>query len=549
MGEMRCKRQPTKDFRYIFGLCVIFCIFAPSFNQLHHIGKTMISTPHNTGKHNCFNYLAALISVLFGILLSEVYLGADDLWFINGTAGMSPGVECFKFACANMADRFQTDTARLGNLINPIFLALLPKAVFNVISALALYLLITQSVTLAKLRDAQKTVYRYYLLALIIFALPWYDYMLFVTFTINYIWSAALIVTAANIIVGNVSLRTHAAEYALCFVAGWMHEGFGVPLCFAATIYLIVTKQFGNKRSLCHWFALGFGSAMTFMSPALWHRAGGGSTSIFNFPTREAIMQLGPALSVFALFVIAATIFAARKNGRSYIWFIGTYTIVALMVFLKFYCGPRTGMPLILFSSIGAVYALSSILQHNKIASRIIAIIIAITTTANMVAACVAQHSISDERTVITELYEKSASGTIYCDITYPTLDASLFKTTVREMHDQIPRHQFSLFHGGKSLVILPSSMNGFSDEKGIASKLSPNVLIYNSNIIIAEDAEISGSTIVVCTAAGGEIASRYRLDKFTDERGKTHYLVVPHCKTLNPQLAVSDVKIEFSQR
>lgn len=493
---------------------------------------------------NCFKAVVACISFLLFLLLCFVPLGADDLWFLVDAKGVAPGWERFLIACDNMSSRIITDPARLSNLLTTIFLGLLPKAVFNLLSGVALYVLINQSCVLARVKRG--SAFSYYLLAVIMFAFPWYDYMLFVAFMLNYIWAGAMIVTAANILVGNVRLKSVAAECLLCFLAGWMHEGFAIPLCFAVTIYMLVAKRFGDKRSLKQWLSLGVGSIVIFLFPSVWRRASEAESVLTKFPLKEGIMQLGPALLIFIIFAVISLIYIMKRaRDRKMLTFFAAYAIAALAVFIKFYCGPRTGTPLILMSGIGAVYALQTLLPHGRRLTAVLATVISCGIAINMVAACCLQSQLKKENDDIVRLYEESPSGTITYDITYPRPDATLFKTTVRAFHDKMPRHQFSMFYGSadRELVILPSSMAGFSEQRAAKSKYS-DALIYNGNIILPADRNVENNSITVITAAGDEIESRYRCDQFTDDAGKRHNIIVPHCKTLDSSLTIVDAKL-----
>lgn len=501
-----------------------------------------------------FYSVVAIVALLFVIIYAFSPLEADDYWFLEGTQGMSHGWQMFLTACDTMKERWLTDTGRLGNIINPLFLALLPKWVFNVISGVAVFLMISFGCRLASV--APGSLRSYLLLAAIIFCYPWYDYLFCITFGINYVWGMALTLMAACYLLRPQSSGLSIALISLlCFVAGWMHEGFGVPLsCGGVAVAVLRYFRHTLRRDyiikLC---SLGIGSLMICFSPVFWNRAENAVSNIYKFPLKEMIMQIGPGVAIFIAFIaLLALVFSCRQwrekllkspGGVEKTLFFTVVLIVSLAVMIKYYNGPRTGAGVVMFASIGIIWLsrfmairLPGILRNLSNAVLTIAVIL------NLGYAAYAQKNLLREYSEVVTLFTASPSGTIYYDLTYPKADLSLFKTTVRQFHERIPKRQLAWYlDKDKKMVILPKALEGL-DAANVKAASREGFYLYNGYIVMDPAIDLDSPQISVNVPGNNKVLTRFRSDPFHDDAGKEWVFIMPHIQTLDEYLRISDV-------
>lgn len=121
-------------------------------NRLADISKGLSVAFLSRSKAARFFFLVLFLTAsLISLLLFYVPKALDDLWFLDGITD-APGLHAFSSACAVLVKRLSTDTGRLGAIISPVFLALLPKWVYNILTGIFFILLVEGSRRLAKVR-------------------------------------------------------------------------------------------------------------------------------------------------------------------------------------------------------------------------------------------------------------------------------------------------------------------------------------------------------------------------------------------------------------
>lgn len=499
-----------------------------------------------------FYAVSVIAATLFIFIYTFSPLEADDYWFLEGTQGMTHGWQMFLTACDTMKDRWLTDTGRLGNIINPVFLALLPKWVFNICSGISVFLLILFGCRLASARPG--SLRSYLLLSAIVFCYPWYDYLFCITFGINYVIGMALVVVAAYYLLR--SGRGGFSTILICllgFIAGWIHEGFGVPLACGgiAVAVLRYVRHTLRRDYLVKLGSLCLGSIMICFSPVFWNRAETAVSNIYKFPLKEMIMQIGPGVLLFVAFILCLAIVISRKSWRARLLregiektlFLGVVIIVSFAVMMKYYNGPRTGAGVVMFASIGIVALLQFIRVRIPRAVQIISkVILAAAVLLNLGFAVAAQKKLLKEYNEVTALYEDSPTGQIYYNLTYPKADLSMFKTTVRQFHERIPKRQLAQYlDADKELVILPTAILGLRAER-LTPASRPGFYLYRGYIVTAPDVEIESPQITVDIPGATNVSTRFRSDAFRDETGKEWIFIMPHIQTLDESLRITDV-------
>lgn len=491
------------------------------------------------------------VSILFGILCVLTPPGADDLLFLDGTIPSTDFFEMWDKLVGACKLRWTTETGRLGVFMSLGFLYLLPKWAFGILLSFSIYTLIRYSCKMANL--APGSILSWLMLCAIVFGAPWYDFMFLVSYSMNYVVGGAITVAAAYFFLHIEKYNGLAliGIFLLMFGAGWIHEGYSAPFGIAATIWIIRLRRFSWK-TIVAWLFLGVGAGIIALSPTLWQRAGGESL-ILKFPITEAVMQLGPSLFFVLIFVIISVVAFHHKRIRKRTiqkdqWlFFAIYIAASMIVLTCFYCGPRTGFPTIIFSIIGSAYLLSLFIDTpDRIGLTICTgIIIILLVIAHLIYACMAEYKLRKEYYEIVDKYKTSETGTFYYDLTYLRFDWSLYKTSVRDFHSREPMFMWENYYDpAKHLVVLPTAMKGFSESAAQKSSYSSKVMIYNGWIVVGSDAQLPNKPkILLQTKDGRRISTRYRVDDFSDESGKSYKLIVPHAKILDRTIHVSDVE------
>lgn len=497
-----------------------------------------------------FYAISILSGILISVLLFAVPLSIDDLWFLDGIYD-APSPSAFIKACQVLSERLSTDTGRFGAIISPLFLALFPKWIYNILTGIIFCMLIVGSCRLARIRPG--TIWSWLLLLFCVIGLPWYDYLTVLTYGINYIWAATLAVWAANLILSKRRLTTTwmILGLLLCFIAGWMHEGFGIPLS-AAALSLVIWPGLKRQR-IWMTVAVILGTSMTAASPAVWNRLFYVATlESKQFPTGELVIHFGPLAIMLLLYLLSLILSFSKRRKKlsdynSTVVFFSVFILVSSVVAIIFYCGPRITTATVLFAGIASVRLISPLVrplpQYWRFSG---GAIITFFLIAHFPVAIAEQRVLKKEYEDIVKKFQASSNGQVFKDVQKPKISFSLFKTTVRQFNEHIPRTFFSRYYdpsGSKELSILPPSLQGFSLLEAVPSDHTPGLYMFKGLMIMKREPKGYKATIIL--GDGSESESRYRFQPFQTSDGETYFLITPHVQVLNPKLQIRDAIIE----
>lgn len=507
----------------------------------------------HTVQSNFFLSVAIISGILFAILISLTPTGADDLFFMVPMRGHTAGFGLWKMMIERIPWIWETQSGRLGNFLSLPFLYLAPKWIFGIICGFFVFILITISCRISGARFG--SIVSWLLYATIVLAFPWYDYLTLVTYAINYIWAATAAVGAIYCYLNIKKYEGLQYVFAciLMFIAGWIHEGFGAPLSAGITICLLLHYKQCSKKQIAAWISVCAGTCMTILSPVFWQRSERATNYLLKFTYKEALMQLGPALVFLIAFIILLLwILSKGKTGQKILKsaHLELFIVAALAsgaVFLKYYTGPRTGAPVMLYSALGCGYILSSVHESRCPYVKlqwIIGILIGGGSIIHLTFADIKQEDCRKEYEEVITLYQESADGTFYYDLSYPEADITLFKTSVRQFHEKVPKDFMRIYFSPENkMVILPSSMEGFTPERSESSKLTPGAMIYNGWIVVPEDFDVNSfQRIGIITGNGKNVPSRFRTDRFFCPGYGYYLLITPHIKVLDQTIDIKDV-------
>lgn len=156
---------------------------------------------------------------------------------------------------------------RMANILMPWFTGLLPRVATTALLALMVAALHWATARCAGVRNPWARIVIY---GLVLTTLPWPDSILLYDCQLNYVWAAALCLMASMLVLSRKRWRSWQAVAGglLCFVAGAMHEGCGVPLCLALWVAVWRRERVNVAWLVC--FTLG--ALFVVASPGIWKR-------------------------------------------------------------------------------------------------------------------------------------------------------------------------------------------------------------------------------------------------------------------------------------
>lgn len=168
----------------------------------------------------------------------------------------------------------------------------------------------------------------------------------------------------------------------------------------------------------------------------------------------------------------------------------------------------------------------------------------------HLVAAIQLQRELMAQFRQVESLFTASGDGQVYMDLMQPHPDMSLYKTTVRQFNEKVPREMFSRYYdqsGHKSLTILPERLSGFKVGAGEPLRSAQGLYLFKGCIVALPDDSSTSDTghLTLVTTEGTTISSRYRGQLFKTAGGDTCRLITPHAVLINPAITITDIRIE----
>lgn len=496
--------------------------------------------------------VALVLSVLAGIL---IYVGvpvADDLWFSVRMADGAGFSERLEAAFRLMDERRMTDMLRLGNQPLPLLLMVLPRWVSAVLAAVLCLFAIEGGRRVAGV--ARHSVVSYLWIAGFFLLLPWYDYILSVSYMMNYLFPTAIVVWTVwwfvRINEGMRSGRVSIGVLALSMLAGWSHEGFSAPLICGMAVMIGVRYLVSRRVSgigVCMMLTAMMGCGVIFLSPVLGARASEGGLKIASMPIWEMAMQLGPSVAILLLAVIGSVPALIRRAERPRLLMLLTMAVAAEVVAMVFYNGPRTTWAAVLYSllllaTLPEEYGRKTDPRRSAKQAAIAAIACCAIVAVNLQAAIRGQHIVSEEIRTVERMYDTSADGEIYLDVTRPGFDASLMKTTVRTLNERVPLRFIEQYYSKegeqKPLTLLPEALRGFSPSESV--KVADGCYLYHGYAVAVVDPESRGLSLTLTMADGASTPTRYHSVRFHGADGKEYLWLRTHVQTLDPDAEVA---------
>ncbi len=508
-----------------------------------------------------YRFLIVIVAVGFFLMFALTPLMGDDFWYLMTSSGTS-GFEACRLAMAESVRHWHFDTGRLANLISAPFLTIIPKWIFGIISTA---ILILDIAVCRRFIHASQGSFRAFMLVLgIVFILPWIDYMFTVIFALNYLWTSAFVLCFLWFLYRSLCGKVYTPVQCslivlLSFIAGWMHEGFSVPVIsgifvFYSTLY-ILSRRLPSRREILFICSYMFGALLIVAAPAFWVRSSGAVSVLSRFTGWESMVS---ALLFNCMFYAYILLFifclALRTQRRSilsqefalpFLIYILVSSAVATVLFFVFYNGSRMGWYGQLFCGIGCLYLFSFFrFKLGSLWKYVWSVASILLVAVHLSCSVVWQKRLLDESRQILALYCNSNSGTIFFDNIKPRIDASLWKPSFRQFNEACSLQEFSYYNGPDrpDLLILPTALSALSLEN--AAPTSDSSLVIYKNHILLTDTVSSRVTVAVKPVGADWISSRARVDKFTGQDGRHYTLLTPHIVAVFPSLKIQDAKV-----
>ncbi len=383
--------------------------------------------PSSTTRRPGVRLLPALLIVLIGVCYAIItstlgYLGDDLAYFTRSLPYAGERFYLFpKFAAAVWTGA----NGRLQKLVAVCMFQFTPGVLVYLLNGAITVLLFWFVLKWSRVRSvaAQTCV-----VALVAFALPWWDVFLLFVVNIGYCWAMAMALVALWYLFeyqGDIKSGFLKVLLALVGVlAGGMHEACGVPLCFAVAVYLLWSGRWRGMASYRKWIlgGMALGVLYTLLSPALWMRAGGESE-----PDGPWWLLLGYSSYFVGLLIVAVAVVAVwRKEVIAKLihtpWSV--FVIMALASLPIVVMGGIVGRAGF-FGQVSALIALCWLCREampefslSRGVGMVLAGVVAVAVGVHYVEFTRYQLRLNAEVAQAVEAYKVSADGAVYMDFT-----------------------------------------------------------------------------------------------------------------------------------
>lgn len=391
---------------------------------------------------------------------------------------------------------------------------------------------------------------------------PWSDFMMSSDFMFNYPWACVAMLGYAYLFLNVCGRRfSTPGAIAVAFAAGWMHEGFSIPLCCASAVVIFFSEKDKRKQRLLMFVALVAGTALCVFAPSTLMRVDRtiGELS-HNYPTfilktllgiypiyiylivagivmlrcgcRHIFAELLRDMFWLIVLVVNVVIVVVIQVGSRGLWAADAALLVAVvgLLYRNFdWCRKPHYIATGCLMTIAALFITELIRWQNKIGEEQREIISRLESTRQpFIYMDVTQDSDLPWWTLgIPHDYVNAAGTGLYiahsltqCNINQTLLVApARFEDKIFNQWDKIPGN--NLFRGEYPVIYAPDSIPEMRLRLTLGEAepaLSPPALLLQ-NIMGASDCEAEIDNIFRCVTAQGDTIYRYYLNVGRDGR------------------------------
>lgn len=464
---------------------------------------------------NLLNCGIVIVSVMFGILYYLAPFNTDDLWYMCGAFDANGVWDSFLISWKNALAHLDYDTGRFANLMAIPCLTLLPKWMWGIMQAgiiASMFLLVFR---LSEVSRCSLCIWLGF--AALIFILPWFDSMISIDFSINYVWSGLFMLlgtywfyrTVSGKIYGRFKLM---AIMIVLIVIGWFHEGFTMALLMAMGVWILLCRFHIPRQAWIVALSVLTGFLLLLVFPATWHRNAEFENLLGMIPFREAafnVIAFNFAFYIYIASIALTFIIPSFRAGfshlpehrKSLVWFLLAGSVASFTLFCMRYLGPRIAWPEILYSTIGCLILWSCWpVKTGPVFHMIVSAVVLTASFINLGWAIGEQYRLREEYDVIVRKYLESPNGTVYFDQIKPAVNPALMKSSIRNFNAQSPIRNFSRYYcpDKNILTLVPSVLSDMRWHAVPVSFSSPEARIFNGHIMIAGDKELADNVIEI---------------------------------------------------
>lgn len=491
-----------------------------------------------------FRAVAFAVCAMFAVLYAQTPLYADDLWYLEGMKPQTSGFRAFVACLHTVGRHWLHDTGRLANLICPPFLTLMPKWVYGIMIAAAIYVLIDYG---RRISQAPPLSVRAGLwLVAVVFAFPWLDCMLSVVFSLNYVLPAAM----SAVLVWYLLQGVHGRRYGragtmwlslLAFATAWMHEGLSVPLAAAMAAYVLFgdRSRLGNVR----WPLVAFaaGCVAIFVAPAFWNRLGNVEGNlprrtrwewVANFVAFNFFSYAYVAFMAFSLCfrrvrrkMTAGTVFGGQAAGFLAFALASTAMMALFMVGLRVGAfAQMAGAAGVLW--LGSLYPV--VLRRRMPADAGWAVLVAMCMVSMAVSLAV-QPRLEREYMQVVEQAATSDDGAVFVDCTDMRPGIDFFRPAYSLTSFALSNERAGNFYCGRPVYILPRALSGFGASHATVCASDSALLLFDGKVVFRGNVPHNNMRLVLTLADGGRLETRCQGRNFTGADGLPYAWLRPH--------------------
>ena len=509
-----------------------------------------------------YEIITVIISVLFGVMFFITPICGDDNWYLGGTTGSTWSSEALRTTWNTVSDLWYVTNGRVGNLVSALFLAFLPRWVWAMVMSISLWGIFYIGPLLAK--SGWLSIGSGLWIIGVTLVFPWPDFMFSIMFSLNYI---------PTLILGLLSFYWFTSRYGdssevcnwpvtigcflVAMLAGWWHEGFGVPMLCACGVYGIARWERPSRVSIAIFLGILVGLGCITISPAFWAsmdfrqpiwNKGSISWKLFHIIGFNICFYM-----YLIMFVFAISLKKTRnkiKINRSYFAFLVAvlcFGIVTLPIYIKYYAGPRTGAFSQLISVIGIIAVLpvffkKKINGNNDKIGKLLFYLMSIMCFVNIAISIPIQMELTKEIESVRNLWRTEnldGKGAIFYDKTPIKIGVDLMKPSYQVLNT---------VYGLEGMRVLPTRLEKFNGEMG--KQCSDSVLIiYDNMIIYRGDWNFNHKNkkrpdLIVVLDNGEEKYTRADWQSFMGSDGDVYTYVEPHNLKMNQSLKIVDAKV-----
>ncbi len=343
------------------------------------------ATPTTCNKRH-FGYngiiMMAIIAVAFGVLNFLTPQYHDDFvykfMFEGGSINYDHPVRSIRDIVASQVEHYHSVNGRsIVHFLVQLFTGLLGKTIFNLFNVIVfcafIFLLKRQSTGSTRQGgDAKFCVSTLVILALVLLMPRFKDTFLWMTGSINYLWSA---MAALGFLLIYEKRRERAMDWSLlpmlivAFLLGWTHEGITLPLAASLVFINLFSLKQSRGREQGLWLALAYlaGGCVIALAPGTITRSGMGgglAPSALGLKVITGFLVLAKLRIIYLALLTTAIVWFVRRDTAKQIIRHNSYLILAMflslgIVFASGLESSRTAFGLELFAMIYLLRLLS----------------------------------------------------------------------------------------------------------------------------------------------------------------------------------------------